>query len=280
MNRDDVMRAARGCVGHRSRRQPARLPQLGRAGAADAGQHHRRSHRRAARPSCCRARSTTTGRTPSRCLTEDSPQHPATRKGAIRVEMERRLQAATRAGRARDRSCGPAISSDRGPATTGSRRAWSSRDSRSRRSTCPASRGVGHQWSYLPDVARTMVRAAGAPRHAGAVRRLPHGRPLGCRRHADGGGDPARRGARSGRHAPASRLPVVADAAGVALRRHAARAAARCATCGASRCAWATPACVAVLGTEPHTPLDDAVDATLLGMGSIGTGLQLASSAC
>jgi nucleoside-diphosphate-sugar epimerase len=31
-------------------------------------------------------------------LAEDSPQHPATRKGRIRVELERRLEAASRAG--------------------------------------------------------------------------------------------------------------------------------------------------------------------------------------
>ena len=31
-------------------------------------------------------------------VTEDSPQHPQTRKGAIRVEMERRLKAAAEGG--------------------------------------------------------------------------------------------------------------------------------------------------------------------------------------
>ena len=49
---------------------------------------------------------------------------------------------------------------------------------------------------------------------------------------------------------------------------------------------WRTPVrmdnarLVAALGYEPHTPLDQAVEATLVGMGSLGTGLQLARSAC
>lgn len=38
---------------------------------------------------------------------------------------------------------------------------------------------------------------------------------------------------------------------------------------------WRTPICmdnsrlIAVLGKEPHTPLDEAVEATLIGLGSI-----------
>ena len=32
-------------------------------------------------------------------------------------------------------------------------------------------------------------------------------------------------------------------------------------------------------GKEPHTPLDSAVDATLMGLGGVSTGLQLASNA-
>ena len=41
MNRDDVMAAAQGLLGHRARRQPTRLSPLGRTGLADGGQHHR-----------------------------------------------------------------------------------------------------------------------------------------------------------------------------------------------------------------------------------------------
>ena len=37
---------------------------------------------------------------------------------------------------------------------------------------------------------------------------------------------------------------------------------------------------VAVLRKEPYTPLDPAVDATLMGLGCVSRDLQLASKAC
>lgn len=89
-------------------------------------------------------------------LTEESPQNPLTRKGAIPVDMERRLLAASKSGarvlivRAGD-FFGPKAGNSwftqglvkpRKPVTAVS---------------YPGGRGVGHQWAYLPDVARTMV---------------------------------------------------------------------------------------------------------------------------
>lgn len=88
---------------------------------------------------------------------ETSPQHPVTSKGQIRVEMERRLFAAASAGasvlvvRAGD-FFGPHAGNNwfsQGlikpgkPVTT---------------ITNPGRPGIGHQWAYLPDVAETMVR--------------------------------------------------------------------------------------------------------------------------
>jgi nucleoside-diphosphate-sugar epimerase len=90
-------------------------------------------------------------------LREDSPQHPVTKKGAIRVEMEKRLEAASRAGvgviivRAGD-FFGPGAASSwfsQGMTTAGKPVSVVKN---------PARRGVGHQWAYLPDVAETMVR--------------------------------------------------------------------------------------------------------------------------
>lgn len=89
-------------------------------------------------------------------LTETSPQNPVTKKGAIRVEMERRLQDyAAQGGRAIVVRAGDFFGPQAGnswfaqglikpgqPVTT---------------ITNPARPGVGHQWSYLPDMARTMV---------------------------------------------------------------------------------------------------------------------------
>lgn len=89
-------------------------------------------------------------------LHEDSPQHPHTRKGSIRVELERRLRSATDNGvRAIVVRAGDFF----GPKPGNS---WFSqglvKPGRAvTRVLLPGRRGIGHQWAYLPDVARTMV---------------------------------------------------------------------------------------------------------------------------
>jgi nucleoside-diphosphate-sugar epimerase len=92
-----------------------------------------------------------------RDIGEDSLQRPITKKGKIRVELERRLEAAAKEGvpvlivRAGD-FFGPGAANNwfsQGlikpgkPVTSVNR---------------PNSRGVGHQWAYLPDVAETVLR--------------------------------------------------------------------------------------------------------------------------
>ena len=90
-------------------------------------------------------------------LTEESPQNPLTRKGAIRVEMERRLQCFSRkGGRALIVRAGDFF----GPTSSGN--SWFSQGlvkagERVTKISYPGVRGVGHQWSYVPDVARTIV---------------------------------------------------------------------------------------------------------------------------
>uniref|UniRef100_UPI0035CA3765 NAD-dependent epimerase/dehydratase family protein n=1 Tax=uncultured Sphingomonas sp. TaxID=158754 RepID=UPI0035CA3765 len=90
-------------------------------------------------------------------IAEDAPQHPRTRKGAIRVELERRLRAFAEieAGNVLIVRAGDFF----GP---GSANAWfsqiASAGKQSTTITYPGRRGVGHQWAYLPDVAETMVR--------------------------------------------------------------------------------------------------------------------------
>lgn len=90
-------------------------------------------------------------------IDEDAPQHPTTRKGAIRVEMERRLRLAVADGvrtlivRAGD-FFGPRAGNN-----------WFSqglvKPGRPIVSVAnPATPGVGHQWAYLPDVAETMMQ--------------------------------------------------------------------------------------------------------------------------
>ncbi len=88
---------------------------------------------------------------------ETAPQNPTTRKGAIRVAMERRLEAATREGvrtlvvRAGD-FFGPHAGNN-----------WLAQGMLPmpgpvKRVFDPGRAGVGHAWAYLPDLAETMVR--------------------------------------------------------------------------------------------------------------------------
>ncbi|WP_434634032.1 NAD-dependent epimerase/dehydratase family protein [Chromobacterium sp. CV08] len=89
-------------------------------------------------------------------IAEDAPQRPLTRKGAIRVEMEARLRAyAACGGRALIVRAGDFF----GP---GAGNNWFSQGliqpgKTSGRIQNPAAPGVGHQWAYLPDVARNIV---------------------------------------------------------------------------------------------------------------------------
>ena len=88
---------------------------------------------------------------------ETAPQNPTTRKGAIRVAMERRLEGAARDGvrtlvvRAGD-FFGPRAGNN-----------WLAQGmlllpGPVKRVFNPGRAGVGHAWAYLPDLAETMVR--------------------------------------------------------------------------------------------------------------------------
>lgn len=88
---------------------------------------------------------------------EDSPQNPATHKGRIRVELERRLERAAGEGmrvlivRAGD-FFGPGAANNwfaQGLVKPGAPVTSISR---------PNAPGIGHQWAYLPDVAETMLQ--------------------------------------------------------------------------------------------------------------------------
>jgi nucleoside-diphosphate-sugar epimerase len=90
-------------------------------------------------------------------LVEDSPQHPVTEKGRIRVELERRLLAGSGEG-------APALivrfGDFFGPAPGNN---WFSQGlvtpgKRLRTITYPGRKGVGHAWAYLPDAGETIAR--------------------------------------------------------------------------------------------------------------------------
>jgi nucleoside-diphosphate-sugar epimerase len=92
-----------------------------------------------------------------RVLRENSPQIPTTRKGQVRVEMELKLQRASLYG---VRSIVVRAGDFFGP---GAGNSWLTRGmvrarGRVRAVYDPGSPEVGHSWAYLPDLAETMAR--------------------------------------------------------------------------------------------------------------------------
>jgi len=200
-------------------------------------------------------------------LTEDTPQRPMTRKGAIRVEMEQRLQKASREGarvlivRAGD-FFGPNAGSS-----------WFSqglvkRGRPVKTISYPGRRGVGHLWSYLPDVGRTVVELLARRDTLDAFASFH------MEGHWDADGtqmsDAIRRvvARRTGTAPRVAAFPwwllALASPFVTTLREM-----------GEMRYLWRTPVrmsnarLVAALGREPHTSLDEAVEATLTGMGNL-----------
>jgi nucleoside-diphosphate-sugar epimerase len=200
-------------------------------------------------------------------LREDSPQQPQTRKGAIRVELEERLRSATTQGcrviivRAGD-FFGPRLGNS-----------WFSQGMVKANIAVtavnlPGAKDVGHQWSYLPDVARTMVQL---------VERRDTLEPCASFHmagHWDADGTQmadaiCRAVMRRGGAQPKLRAfpwwVVVLASPFVPTFRELRE----------MRYLWNEPIrmsnarLTAVLGDEPHTPLDEAVEATLEGMGCL-----------
>ncbi|MET1534773.1 NAD-dependent epimerase/dehydratase family protein [Burkholderia sola] len=199
-------------------------------------------------------------------LREDAPQHPATRKGAIRVELERRLQDASVHG---VRSIVVRAGDFFGPQLGNS---WFSqgliKPGRPVSAISVPSRGVGHQWSYVPDVARTMLEL---------IERRQTLEPF-ARFHLGGHWDEdgmqmaqaVQRVAQRYGMRPALRdFPwwlVWVAAPFVTTMRELLE----------MRYLWREPIrmdnarVTAVLGREPVTPLETAVEATLAGLGCLG----------
>jgi nucleoside-diphosphate-sugar epimerase len=194
---------------------------------------------------------------------EDAPQHPLTRKGGIRVEMERRLEEASRQGGVR---CLIVRAGDYfGPRT---RNSWLAQGlvtpgSPLRKVTYPGELTVGHAWAYLPDLAEAMVQLLEHESELGAFERFHFGG------HWFGSGqemvDAFRRVA--GRpDLPVRRFPWFAcylAAPFVTVLREMLE----------MRYLWQRPLrldnrrLVALLGREPHTPIEEALRVTLEGLG-------------
>lgn len=158
-------------------------------------------------------------------ITEGAPQHPATRKGAVRVRVEEELEAwCARGGRTLVVRAGDFFGPHAG--NNWFVQGLVKRGRPVTRIANPVRGGAGHQWAYLPDVAAAMValiaRRAGLAPFNVTMRELGEMRYLWER----------------------------------AVRLDNAKL-------------------VAVLGAEPHTPLDEAVRATLAGLGCLPAGAAL-----
>lgn len=197
----------------------------------------------------------------------DAAQRPLTRKGAIRVELERRLAAAADDG---VRSLTVRAGDFFGP---GAANSWFAqglvKPGRALRTVRnPGRAGVGHQWAYLPDVAETMCRLVAMEDRLDDVARF----------HMDGHWDAdgtqmaaaiARvAGAASGRAVDVQPFAwwLMAALAPFVTTLHELRE---------MRYLWQQPLRLdnrrlrQTLGSEPHTPLDTAVHATLSGLGCL-----------
>lgn len=198
-------------------------------------------------------------------LREDSPQHSKTRKGAMRVEMERRLKAAGAEGvrtlivRAGD-FFGP-----HGTSNLWFNAALVKPGKTPTSVSYPGRKGIGHQWAYLPDVAETMVRLIENEDRLAAFEVF----------HMDGHWD----------HDGTAMVGAIGRACGkpdikaTAFPWWAIILASPFVTTFREmlemRYLWREPLrmdnsrLVAFLGQEPHTPLDDAVKETLKGLGCL-----------
>ena len=197
-------------------------------------------------------------------IAEDAPQHPRTRKGAIRVALERRLEAASEAGEARVLIVRAGDFFGPGAANNWFGQGLIASGTRPRVIRNPGKRDVGHQWAFLPDVAETMARLLDRP-----------SLPAFARFHMDGHWDP------DGRGMVEAIARVLGDPA-VPIRplpwwqlRLASLFATTPRELMEMRYLWQRPVrldnrrLVAELGDEPHTPLDEAVRVTLAGLGCL-----------
>ncbi|WP_426700716.1 NAD-dependent epimerase/dehydratase family protein [Rhodanobacter sp. Col0626] len=194
-------------------------------------------------------------------LGEDSPQRPLTRKGAIRVELERRLQQAANDGvRSLILRCGDFF----GPRAGNNWFTAMVKPGQPVRSiNYPGHRELRHAWAYLPDVGETVARL------------LEHEAELAVfeRFHFGGHWVDGNVMANAIRHASNPNVPVRAFPWWLATLAAPFNTLFR--EVREMRYLWQQPLqldnrrLVGLLGSEPHTKLDEAIDATLQGLACI-----------
>lgn len=197
-------------------------------------------------------------------LRENSPQNPLTRKGKIRVALEKRLQAAADSG---VRSLIVRAGDFFGPNAGNN---WFSQGlvkpgKPVTSITYPGSPNVGHSWAYLPDLAETMAQLLDRESTLGQFERF----------HFEGQWD-------ADGSAMTTAIRTVVGSTNIKIRRFPwalLRLLAPFKTLFREmremRYLWDEPLrldnrhLLEVLKTEPHTPLEDAVRTTLKGLGCL-----------
>ncbi|MEJ1250638.1 NAD-dependent epimerase/dehydratase family protein [Denitratimonas tolerans] len=195
-------------------------------------------------------------------IAENAPQNPLTRKGRIRVAMEARLEAAAAEGvRSLVLRAGDYF---------GAGGAWFDgvmvkRGRPPRSVTYPGEPRVGHAWAYLPDLAETFARLAERETELGAFERFHFGGHYLAEGIEMAETILRAAGSPDGR---IRRLPW-------ALLRLASPFHETCRELLEMRYLWRAPLqldnrkLLAVLGEEPHTPLEQAVTESLLALGCL-----------
>lgn len=192
---------------------------------------------------------------------EDTPQLPRTGKGAIRVELERRLEAAAPEVPSLIVRAGDFF----GP---GSRASWFAQamvqPGRVVRRIVNPGRGVGHAYAYLPDLAEAIAQLLDAPERLRAFERV------GFEGYwdADGTGMPAAIRQSVGADVPERAFPwwlmrLLAPFGGFP------REAVEIEPYWRSAVRLDNGRLVELLGAEPRTPVNDAVSATLATLGCV-----------
>ena len=193
-------------------------------------------------------------------ITEASPQHPLTRKGAIRVAMERRLRDAAQAGgktlilRAGDFFGPGAVQGWMSLAIVAAGKPLTA-------ITYPGPLGVRHAWAYLPDLAEAAARLLDREAELAADASFHF-----AGHELTGAELAAAFSALAGRRVAVRRLPWLAVRAAAPFNESLREML-------EMRYLWRDEVLldnarlVAELGGEPHTPLEDALAVTLAELG-------------
>lgn len=203
-------------------------------------------------------------------LSADSPQRPSSRKGKIRAAMEKRLEDAApevpalivRAGD----YFGPGARSSwfsQGMVTAGKPVKW----------IINPARGAGHSWAYLPDLAEAFARILEMQERLAPFERVQFGgvfdhdgkQMIGAIRKA------------IGRRVPVFAFPwwvikAMAPFGGFA------REAADIAPVWRNAMRFDNRRLIELIGAEPHTPLDEAMRASLVDLGSMPAVANISES--